>query len=81
MNPVLLNQLAGTMRAILPVVCTLLVAYNVLPKEIADQLPDAVTALVIAAGSVASLAASAWSWWSNRPTAVAKQAATTTDAP
>ncbi len=80
MNPVVMNQIAGTLRALLPVICTLLVAYNVLPKELADQLPDAVMAVVVAAGALTSLIASIWSWYSNRIAAVTKQASSAADA-
>jgi len=67
------DQILGPLRAILPVVMTLLTAWGVLPKEIADQIPDAVYAAVLAVCTIVTLWSAIASWYSNRTTKMAEK--------
>jgi hypothetical protein len=69
------NKIAGAARAFLPVLCTLLVGWKVLPADIANQIPDAVYNAIVATGGITVIIASAWSYFSNKASEVAKQAA------
>lgn len=72
-----LDQATGALRAILPVVCTLLVAWGVLPADIASQLPEAVIQTVLATASFVTLIMTVWSWYTNRRDNMAKAVAAT----
>lgn len=75
MNSVTLNQLAGVLRAVLPIILTLVAAWGFMPAESVEPATDAVVALVSAIAGITTVFMAIWSWYSNRAPAVAKQAA------
>lgn len=68
-----LDQITGPLRAILPVACTMAVAYHLLPQDIAAQLPDSIIAAVTAVGGLVTLGVSVWSWIANSRTSQTKK--------
>jgi hypothetical protein len=58
-----------------PVLCTMLVGYGLIPKEVAAQLPEQLVTLTLAIGGVVTAGMTLWSIWSNRAPAIAKQTA------
>lgn len=72
-----LDQILGPLRAILPVVCTLLVGWGLMPADIAAEIPEAVYQTVVAVSSLVTLGMAIWSWWTNRRAAMAAKVAAT----
>lgn len=70
MNTVTVNQIAGILRAFAPIVVGLFVKWG-LPDTAAGPFVD--WAIMILAGFLAGV----WSWFSNRPSKVAVQLAST----
>jgi len=69
------NSIAGVVRAVAPFVCTMLVGYHLIPEDVANQLPDKLVAATLSIGTLVTAVSAIWSLFSNKPAAVATQAA------
>ena len=66
------DQVSGILRQVIPPIVGALVAWGLIPAEIADQVSNTVITTIVSAVGVAIGVMAVWSWWSNRSEQKAK---------